>query len=200
MNNPAPLSAEEAAARDARARELGLLPKEEGEDNQYGSLAEAQTAAGGVGRPELNTVLDQEVRRQGTPDRQTAREFLASHPAAGMFIPQPVVKLPDFTQVQLFDFSTNVLYIDGLAFKIPEADVRDMKRYAVDLALDHVVKQLAEALIAFGVPQELADQMGASVREKANGSNEGDGTTADAGAELVAGGEDQEAARTPRPE
>jgi hypothetical protein len=187
MNDPRPLSAEEVEARDARARELGLLPKLEGEDNPYGSLADAQAAGMPV---ELNTALDKEVRRQGGMAR----------PSVDVPASQSMVRLPDFTKVQMFDFIRNVIYIDGLEFAIPADDVRDMKRYAVDLALDHVVKQLADALIAFGVPQELANQMGASVREKANGTGQGEGTTSDAGTERQSEGSDQEAAGPSRPE
>jgi hypothetical protein len=170
MNDPKPLSPQEVAERDARARQLGLLPAEEG-DGPYGSLAAAQAAAG-----DLPVVSEKDDELQ-----MTAREMIALQGARTQFgdpIPAapahlPIVRLPDFRKVSGFDFHRNVLYIDGLEFSIPEEDVRDMKRYAVDLALNHVVAQLAAALVEFGVPQVLADQMSQAVREGAkNGAGE----------------------------
>lgn len=193
MNDPKPLSPQEVAERDARARELGLVPSEGG-DGPYGSLAAAMEAAGDV--PETPAPpITLEAERQ----RMTAREFLALRgessvaqfvvdrdhalrEAVGIASPTPpMVRLPDFRKVSGFDFHRNVLYIDGLEFEIPEDDVRDMKRYAVDLALNHVVKQLAAALVEFGVPQGLADQMSQAVREGARGTD-GTGEAATTGA------------------
>jgi hypothetical protein len=129
--------------------------------------------------------------------RQTAREFLASR---GTDVVTPIVKLPDFRKIEGFDFFRNVLYIDGLEFEIPAEDVLAMKRYAVDIALDHVVKQLAEALIVFGVPPALAQATADSVKESAanaQATTEGSGTTADAGTERLLEGHHETASGAP---
>jgi hypothetical protein len=201
MNNPTPLSPEEVAARDARARELGIRPPTPDEDGPYGSLAEAQ-AAGMPDQPrptqaeldahngaDFGLLAPQRVVRLSAPPSQP--------PATG-----PMVKLPDFRKVEGFDFFRNVLYIDGLEFAIPEADVRGMKQYAVDLALDHVVKQLAAALVEFGVPPELANQTADSVRGSVHetSTGPGEGTSSDAGAERQPDGGDQAAEGSPRAE
>jgi hypothetical protein len=161
MNNPTPLSDAEVEERNARARELGIMEPGE-EDGPYGSLAAAQAAGMPVELPDAGS------------SRQTAREFVGSTqfgdriPTPTHLPAAPIVKLPDFRKVEGFDFFRNVLYIDGLEFEIPEVDVLAMKKYAVDLALDYVVKQLADALVLFGVPPALAQQTAESVKEGAS--------------------------------
>lgn len=166
MQNPPPLSPEEQARRDKAARDLGILPPDPEGEVAYPSLAAAMAAGGAEGLPVAE-------------ERMTAREFIAAHPeklaVEARFGPPtpPTVRLPDFRKVTGFDFFRNVIYIDGLEFDIPEDDVRDMKRYAVDIALNQVVKHLAEALVAFGVPPALAQATADSVREGAGDGVEG---------------------------
>lgn len=203
MQNPPPLTPEEQARRDAAARKLGILPPDPDEDPNYPSLEAAMEAGMPVPSPEPPV------------ERMTAREFINAHPeraavqarfdqvGVGAFSPPPTVRLPDFRKVTGFDFFRNVIYIDGLEFDIPEDDVRDMKRYAVDIALNQVVKHLAEALVAFGVPAALAQATADSVREgAANGaqSGQGEGTSPDAVPERLGEGSDQAAEGSPSAE
>lgn len=195
MQDPKPLSAQEQAERDARARELGILPPDPDADPNYPSLDAALAAGSAVPDP--------------VSSRQTAREFIASHPeqVGGRqrddLIAAPTVRLPDFRKVTGFDFFRNVIYIDGLEFDIPEDDVRDMKRYAVDIALNQVVKHLADALIAFGVPAHLAQATADSVREGAKdgaSAGSGEGAAADAVPERLSEGGNQAAEGSPSAE
>lgn len=192
MQSPPPLSHEEQARRDQAARDLGIMPPDPDADPNYPSLEAAMEAGGAAGLPV-------------TEERMTAREVIArtDMTGAGAYAPPPTVRLPDFRKVTGFDFFRNVIYIDGLEFAIPEEDVRDMKRYAVDIALNQVVKQLAEALVAFGVPPTLAQATADSVREgAANGVQQGpgEGTSSDVVPERFSEGSDQAAEGSPSTE
>lgn len=196
MQSPPPLSPEEQARRDQAARDLGIMPPDPDVDTAYPSLAAAMEAGGAEGLPNLEKPM-------------TAREFVNANPervaVEARFGPPtpPTVRLPDFRKVTGYDFFRNVIYIDGLEFDIPEDDVRDMKRYAVDIALNQVVKHLAEALVAFGVPPALAQATADSVREgAANGaqSGPGEGTSPDAVPERLGEGGDQAAEGSPSAE
>lgn len=140
-----PLTPEEQAHRDQRARELGIL---EPDPNASGDEI--------IVPPQADVPLRM-MSPRSQPGRQTAREFLADLP------PRPT--LPNFLNVQGFDLTTGELVIDGMSFPIPEEDRRDMKAYAVQIALDHIVAQLVVALVAFGLPQESAEVAADKLRE-----------------------------------
>jgi hypothetical protein len=145
----APLSAEERAERDRAAKAIGILPKDELDELNIPESEPVAPATQFIPSPragkrptsEALSALGASLRG---PDRQNAREFLSR--------PQ----LPDFKKVQQFDLMSNTIYVDGMAFPIPQEDVLAMKSYAVQIVLDHVVHQLAQALIEFGVPAAAA--------------------------------------------
>lgn len=174
----APLSAEEKAERDRKAKELGIMPKDEldelqDDEPEGGPMPAPAPASSFVPKPGFSKNRPTQaaigalaaVRTGGgmlDPDRMTAREFLASKP-----------QLPDFKKVQQFDLTTNTIYVDGMAFPIPQEDVLAMKSYAVQIVLDHVVFQLAQALIEFGVPKAAAMAAADRLRETINDGKEG---------------------------
>lgn len=153
--DPPPLSPEEQARRDAAARDLGLIEKDPDAPADYASFEEAAAA----GAPISPLAADNREQRM-------SREFQSRTPLrGGAFMPPMAPRLPDFRKVESFDFTRNVITLDGLEFPIPEDDVREMKGYAVQIALDHVVRSLAEALTAFGLPPEMAEAAAAKLKE-----------------------------------
>lgn len=139
-----PLTSEEKAELDRRAKALGIMPKDELDE-----LAESEE------EEEEKELL--EAKRSTIPIPGTLRK--SQQPSFyGPPIPSSVTQsqLPDFTQVQRFDLTTNTIYVDGMSFPIPPEDVIAMKSYAVQIVLDHVVAQLAKALVEFDIPSTIA--------------------------------------------
>lgn len=87
--------------------------------------------------------------------------------------PDPVVldrithKLPDFSKVQGFDLMKGVLVVDDVEFPLQEVDIRDMKKFALHVVLEGMTIQVAQALIAFGIPVEMARQTAETLRKTA---------------------------------
>lgn len=153
--DPPPLSAEEKARRDAAARDLGIIDREPG-DEATGYDTFEQAAAAGASVPRSGELA--QLERDRTSSRESARGMVPFAP-----------RLPDFTKVQIFDFVQNVIVVDGMSFPIPAQDVLEMKGYAVQVALDHVVVKLAEALMAFGLPPAAARAAADKLKETVNG-------------------------------
>jgi hypothetical protein len=164
-----PLTKEEKADLDRKAQALGIMPKDELDELAEPEDDDAPAGADLVMGPMIPTPGS--IRHPRTeppytgpgsgPNRQTAREFMNDR-----------TRLPDFTQVQSFNLETNTIYVDGMSFPIPEEDVTAMKSYAVQIVIDHVVAQLAKALIEFGVPPTVATEAAERLRESTNDGRE----------------------------
>lgn len=104
--------------------------------------------------------------------QRLARTAAATAPSpAGPRVPQGVrqtggARMPDFKKVEGFDLLNEQVIIDGMAFPIPKDGVTDLKKFAIEIALAAVTVNLAQALIALGVPAELANEA-ASAAQKA---------------------------------
>jgi len=83
--------------------------------------------------------------------RQTAREAT-----------QQRSRLIDFKKVQGIDLHRSLAYVDGFEIEIPQEDTLHFKQYVMELAVDYVTKQLAEAIAALNDSQ--------NVQEMSNGS------------------------------
>src|SRR6185503_2993185 len=174
-----PLSPEEQARRDARARELGLL--EPDPDNTTGTWedaaaagapvysARAALAAGENSQENLRSIMAATLAPPSEHVMELARRQVAAERQFGNLV---TPRLPDFRNVQTFDLQRGVMLIDGMTFPIPVEDQTWMKSYAVTVALNDVVKQLALALQEFGLPPHLAEAAAAKLRETARGGNE----------------------------
>lgn len=80
-------------------------------------------------------------------------------------------QMPNFANVEGFDLTRKVAVVDGMEFRLADIDVVAMKKFAIQVVLDNVTFQLAEALVALGIPadmaQSTADQMRAKVATEA---------------------------------
>lgn len=160
---PEPLDPTDVMRRSTRAQALGITD---------GDLA------AGVPLPEpaeedIPAMLPERFRtspptRTGTP---------ATEPVATR--PQPVVldrithKLPDFSRVQGFDLMKGVLVVDDVEFPLQEVDIRDMKKFALHVVLEGMTIQVGQALIAFGIPEEMARKTAETLRKTAAESTTG---------------------------
>jgi len=199
MTRPRPLSDAERAALDAKAKALGIMPKDELDELMDDDDEDEEEAATQAPAPVVTAAT-------GIPRPGSARRRLEKgHEATVVHSDNPRIQvpimsrpqLPDFRKVETFDLVSSVIYVDGMAFPIPTADLGMMKTYAVQVALDHVVRQLALALIEFGVPAAAADAAAKSLRDQvADGrSNDSDvsGVSASATADGVPAESDTEA-------
>lgn len=164
MGEMKPLTPEEVSTRDALAKSIGILPKDELDE-----LAETEE------EPSAPVPVVPAIPKPGSirnPPRDREKTTVPDGPRGGMFSPSRPM-LPDFKKVECFDFKTNTIYVDGMAFPIPQDDVRSMKSYAVQIVLDHVTAQLAQALIEFGIPEaaaaEAAERLRGSVNDRKDG-------------------------------
>lgn len=164
-----PLTPEEKAELDRKAQEIGILPKPEKDEldelNETEDDAPPPAPSAPVGAAAL-------IPKPGSVRRATPPSQI--NVAGGRGI-EPVTQrpqLPDFKKVQLFDLQSGTIVVDGMFFPIPAEDVRAMKAYAVSIALDHVVMQLAKALIEFGVPEAAAMEAADKLRESVDGRKE----------------------------
>lgn len=158
-----PLTAEERAELDRKAKELGIMPKDEldelaePEDNEEMLMVPVPS----VGLPVPGSV------------RAVAPSQILKDARGGVgAIPVRRPQLPDFRNVEVFDLTTDTIRVDGMTFPIPPEDVLAMKSYAVQIVLDHVVAQLAKALIEFGVPGTAATEAAERLRESINDRKE----------------------------
>lgn len=74
--------------------------------------------------------------------------------------------MPDFTKVEGFDLERKVAIIDGVEFRLAEEDVKAMKRFAINVVLENVTYQLAQALVNLGIAPELAKTTAESMRKE----------------------------------
>jgi hypothetical protein len=162
-----PLTAEEKNDLDQKAKALGIMPKDEldelreaDEDDEAPAFAAAPVPAPAF-IPRPGSIRN--PRRAVAPSEITARATETGRVSLGR--PQ----LPDFRKVESFDLTTNTIYVDGMSFPIPPEDVFPMKSYAVQIVLDHVVAQLAKALIEFGIPEAAAMEAANKLRETVDG-------------------------------
>ena len=129
----APLSVEEVEARDAAAKAIGVLPRDE------------------------ETQEIEEISEPGFP-RQTAREFMAQNPMGPQAVLQASYnkgsRLIDFKKIQGIDLIRGIVWVDGFEIKIPQTDISKFKRYALDLAVNFVTEQLAAAMAELTPLQE----------------------------------------------
>lgn len=71
-------------------------------------------------------------------------------------------RLINFKNVQGMDFHRNVAYVDGFEIKIPLKDVKLFKKYVIDLAVDFVTEQLAQAIAEIAPEEEAMKEPGDS--------------------------------------
>jgi hypothetical protein len=158
-----PLSAEEKAELDQKAKALGIMPKDELDELQdAGDEDEVPTVAPPVRAPVF-------IPKPGFTRKAQDTEIKSSTPTGRMSPLAGRPQLPDFRKVESFDLVTNTIYVDGMSFPIPIEDVFPMKSYAVQIVLDHVVAQLAKALIEFGIPEAAAMEAAEKLRETVDG-------------------------------
>lgn len=75
--------------------------------------------------------------------------------------------MPNFANVEGFDLVRKVAVVDGMEFKLIEEDVVAMKKFAIQVVLDNVTFQLAQALVELGIPQDMAEATASKMRESA---------------------------------
>ena len=121
-----PLTVEERAELDAKARELGLMPVEEGEQNLYPTLADAMKAGAPVEGPAVPA------------------------PAARAAVVIEGVRLPNFTKVGGIDLIRDVVYVDSMEFSIAKEDADQFRLYAIQIAHNVITQKLNEAVAALG--------------------------------------------------
>jgi hypothetical protein len=150
-----PLSQEEIDRLDRMALESGLvkgpvtqsIANKLGEDiGPYASLEEAIAAGAPVGaEPEMVAIGARKYREAvpvfETPDRQTAREFLARRAEA-------LPRLPDFSKVQMIDMVNGRVLLDGLEFPVTPAELKHLRTFCVTKAKEQITKSLEAALKA----------------------------------------------------
>lgn len=134
--DPPPLTAEEQAHLDAKARAIGILSPDPTSEGPYGTLEEAMTAGAPMNPP---------VQAQAATPVQAQRSI---HPVGP-------TRLPNFKHVQGIDLIRNVIYIDGMEFPIPEGDVRFLRAYAIDHTRNYITKMLNDAMNAVNPPVEV---------------------------------------------
>jgi len=166
-----PLSLEEKMELDAKAKALGIMPSDEldelretdGDDDDRAAEAARDAVPSGPAIPVPGSIRNP---RRPAPGVSGILRAVEEGKVQGPIMSRP--QLPDFKKVQVFDLTSNTIYVDGMAFPIPSEDVLAMKSYAVQIVLDHVVAQLAKALIEFGVPQAAAMDAADKLRETIN--------------------------------
>lgn len=94
------------------------------------------------------------------------------HAAPGVGLAGPRT-MPNFANVEGFDLTRKVVVVDGMEFKLADDDVVAMKKFAIQVVLDNVTYQLAQALIQLGIPQEMAEATAEKMRETAAGATGG---------------------------
>lgn len=128
---PTPLSLEERAELDAKARALGVLPPEEGEGDIYPTLADAMQAGSAV------------------PDEVpvTVGAWAGEQPARRAV---QFPRLPDFTKVGGIDLIRDVVYVDSMEFPISKQDADEFRLYVIQIAHNVITQKLNEAVVALG--------------------------------------------------
>lgn len=131
---PVPLSAEEKAHRDQRARELGILPEDEGEPGNP-AVAEATRAA-----------LEARLR--------------ASAPAQA--VPEPVTlsnrrSLLNFGKIEMIDLTVGVIRVDGMDVPLTQESLTEVRAWTLGALLRAVTDQMGRAAAEMGIaPEQLS--------------------------------------------
>lgn len=123
MLAPRPLSPEETAELDEKARAMGIEIDED------------------VNSPPINPVGELPERYRA-PSVQPVKQETARNISTA--------RLPNFRNVDGFDLRNGVVLVDGMKFPLPPESVVEFKRYAMEIALDHVTRELASALAELG--------------------------------------------------
>ena len=134
---PRTISPEERAELDAKARELGIMEKDETGDDKYGSMEAALAAAAPVERP-----VDPMIARRASVERMIGPAmFDAQRPSLTR------ARLIDFKRVQSVDLMRGIAIVDDFEIELASVDVRAIKKLVLDYAVNYVTRQLAEALL-----------------------------------------------------
>jgi hypothetical protein len=137
---PTPLSPEEVAHRDKLARELGILPPAEEDNEQYADLDSALAAGESVKKP----AQDAMAARRESVTRMVDVNTMFGHPAPALAPTR--ARLIDFRRIQSIDLMRGVAIVDDFEIEMPASDLRAIKKHVLELAVDHVTRQLALAL------------------------------------------------------
>ncbi len=186
---PPPLSPEQVMRANAQAAALGIVDADE-----LGMPGEM-----GVGptEEEIEAMLPRRFQNrpsapprsnvgQPQPDADVIPSGRPMAAAQGIFNAR---SLPNFKNVQGFNLERGVAVVDGIEFPLPDEDVLDMKKYALSIVLDMMVIQVAQALVEFGLPQEMAEAAAQKLRETAAASAAVPGAMANAGKDQSPAGE-----------
>lgn len=138
----APLSPEERAEFDAAASALGIV--------DGGAPAEMAS-----GYPTMEDALraGAPVGAELPPDRQTAREFIASREAmraGGMRMPAasvaatPFSRMPNFSNIEGLDLTRGSIVVDGVVFPLEQRDTDRLRKWALSEVRRQVNRTLRE--------------------------------------------------------
>lgn len=135
-----PLSPEERMELDQKARELGIMPRDDEPVGEvYATLADAIAAGASVHPPVA-------VPPPNPPGSLGA----ALTPRERAQFPQPTVvrmtRLPDFKKVQGIDLIRGVAFVDSLEFTMDAATVADLRTLVLGLARESIMAQFDAAL------------------------------------------------------
>jgi hypothetical protein len=120
-----PLTVDEIAEADRRAVELGILSEDEVDPAHL--------------IPREDSVVPikdgHSLPLYPTP-HQTAREFLPPTPP----------RMLDFNKVEGLDLVEGKAIVDGFYLDLPSSDVKKLRKYVLELAVDYMTRKLAEAM------------------------------------------------------
>lgn len=138
-----PMTLEERMELDRLAREAGVQDDRIGSTpapGGYATFEEAMAAGAPVNPPAIPPPV--------SPQQRTGhRETLVRTVERNQSPPPP--RLPNFKNVQGIDLISGVVYVDDMEFPIPELDLSDFRRYAVEVARADIMKKLEEAVGLF---------------------------------------------------
>jgi hypothetical protein len=165
---------------NARAAALGITNDETPDDipgdigHVSGDMSDAEidrmlAAAKGTAVPGADAASEGAAASRPTTvgPQATGRVTLprgVAAPVAGLAGPRT---MPNFSNVEGFDLTRKVAVVDGMEFKLADEDVVAMKKYAIQIVLDNVTFQLAHALVALGIPEEMARATADTMRQTA---------------------------------
>ena len=146
-----PLSADEVAERDAALIALGITPGDtSGEGTNYASREEAEAAGAPINQPrEQLDALDLQISPLfARPGRVIPVDGRPSFP-----------RLPDFSKPAVLDLGRGYIYLDGLEFPIPEADLAEFRVFAITTVHANITALLNAALAQHipALPEESRD-------------------------------------------
>lgn len=178
---PEGMTPQEFAMANARAGALGLTGDDDDDMPIMGSQQGEQSIEG-VTDEEVEAMLQEaKIARPGAAPTQAAPAPTVTAPEVPRERTQFVTGLqhapvpsgaafsskamPDFRKVEGVNLIKGVVIVDGMEFPMAAVDVQDMKKYAVTVVLEHTVFQLAQALIEFGIPPEMAKEAAENLRK-----------------------------------